>query len=280
MPNPSSRGLPQPKPDNDPPFSIYVASGPYTPDTDLLFKPWRNLLKNMKNDKPTVVLLIGPFIDVQHPKIKNGETDMVPTGLFRSLFVEPLRLFLDSNPGSIAILVPSIRDIVSSQAVFPQGELSSQLTGSDPRIHLVPNPACFLVNDITFAVTSVDAIYHVRKEEFVKRAKEVDSIPSPSAEDTGSDAMVNTCRQFLQQRSVTHLDGLKFAHGKGNENYAPDILVLPSRLKQFSKAVHSTTAVNPSFLVKGTYAKLSIAARATVVGIKERITAEVVKLDP
>lgn len=75
---------------------------------------------------------MGPFIDVQHPKIKNGETDMVPAALFHSHFIEPLQSFLDTSPGSIAVLVPSIRDIINTQAVFPQGELGLDITKSDP----------------------------------------------------------------------------------------------------------------------------------------------------
>ncbi|KAF5382643.1 hypothetical protein D9615_002794 [Tricholomella constricta] len=293
-----SLGLPNPKADpggSDIPFSMCIASGPYTPDADLSYKPWRALIAALKNDKPAVTLLIGPFIDVQHPKIKNGETDILPADLFRTLFLQPLRAFLDSCPGNIAVLVPSVRDLISRQAVFPQGELDSELTGSDPRIHLLPNPARFSINDITFAVSSVDVVYHLRKEELLKRGKEVDTIAPSSVDDTGTDPMANTCRQLLQQRSfyplfpvpsdvshevnlsVTHLNGLRLADGA--EECAPDILVLPSRLKQFSKAVSSTTALNPSFLMKGTYAKVNVAARGTVPGIKERITTEVIRLE-
>ncbi|KAG6840795.1 hypothetical protein C0991_004267 [Blastosporella zonata] len=274
-------------------FSMSIACGPYTLDADLLYKPWRALIKALKTDKPTVVLLMGPFIDVQHPKIKNGETDMLPTALFRSLFIEPLKSFLDSSPGSIAIMVPSVRDLVSRQAVYPQGELGPELTASDPRIHLLPNPARFSINDITFGVSSVDVVYHLRKEELLKRGTEVDSIPS-SADDTGADLMLNTCRHLLQQRSfyplfpvpsdvthevnlsVTHWDGLELADENNN---GPDVLILPSRLKQFSKAVHSTTAINPSFLIKGTYAKLSVAERGSVDGFKDRIKTEIIRLD-
>ncbi|KAG5645477.1 hypothetical protein DXG03_006022 [Asterophora parasitica] len=290
----TSLGLPNPKtdPGSDTLFSMCIASGPYTPDSDLSFKPWHALLKAIRNDKPTAVLLMGPFIDVQHPKIKNGETDMVPAGLFRSLFIKPLQAYLDSCPGSIVVLVPSVRDTISRQAVFPQGEMGSELTSSDPRIHLLPNPACFSINDITFAASSVDVIYHLRKEELLKRGKEADSI-APSIDDTGADPMGNTVRQLLLQRSfyplfpvpldvsqdvnlaVTHLGGLKL----GEEECAPDILVLPSRLKQFSKAVHSTATLNPSFLVKGTYAKVHVAAKSAISGFKERLATEIVRLE-
>lgn len=51
--------------------------------------------------------------------------------MFRSVFVDNLRDFLDLNPGAIALLVPSVRDIISDHVVFPQGELSARLV-DDP----------------------------------------------------------------------------------------------------------------------------------------------------
>ncbi|KAG6868628.1 hypothetical protein C0993_000218 [Termitomyces sp. T159_Od127] len=198
-----SSGLPTLKSDLEAmntPYSVHIACGPYTPDADLSYKPWRALVKTLKANKPTVILLMGPFIDVQHPKIKNGETDMLPDGLFRSLFIEPLKAYLDSSPGSIAILVPSIRDLISRQTVYPQGELDPELTSSDPRIHLLPNPARFSINDITFGVTSVDVVYHLKKEELSIKGTEVDPIPPVSPDDTRTDVMANTCRHLLHQR--------------------------------------------------------------------------------
>ena len=44
---------------SDSPFTMYIACGPYTHDTDLMYKPWRALLKNIENTKPTVVLLVS-----------------------------------------------------------------------------------------------------------------------------------------------------------------------------------------------------------------------------
>ncbi|KAG6896268.1 hypothetical protein C0992_009391, partial [Termitomyces sp. T32_za158] len=181
------------------PYSIHIACGPYTPDSDLSYKPWRALMKTLKATKPMVVLLMGPFIDVQHPKIKNGETDMLPDALFRSLFIEHLKAYLDSSPGSIAILIPSVRDLISRQTVYPQGELDPELTTSDPRIHLLPNPAHFSINDITFGVTSVDVVYHLKKEELSVKGTEVDPIP-PASTDDAPDVMANTCRHLLHQR--------------------------------------------------------------------------------
>lgn len=70
---------------------------------------------------------------------------------------------------------------------------------------MLPNPARFSINDITFAVTSVDVLFHLRKDEFVKRGVEVDSIPPSSPDDAGTDSMTNLCRHLLQQRRFVYL---------------------------------------------------------------------------
>jgi DNA polymerase alpha subunit B len=39
-------------------FSMFIASGPYTPDQDLGFKQWRALIKKIQEAKPAVLLLV------------------------------------------------------------------------------------------------------------------------------------------------------------------------------------------------------------------------------
>ncbi|KAK0244203.1 DNA polymerase alpha subunit B [Armillaria nabsnona] len=287
------------------PFSMCIASGPYTSDSDLSFKPWRAFLPILKSKKPAVVLLIGPFIDASHPLLKMGAIDTTPLKLFHAQFTKPLRSYLDSSPGSIAILVPSVRDLVSFHAVYPQSEFSSEVSNGDSRIHLLPNPAQFSINNIKFAVTSVDVLFHLRKEELLKRGEEIDSIVPSSPEDTGTDSMANTCRHVLQQRSfyplfpvpqelahevnldVTHSQLLRLGESDDG-NVAPDVLIIPSRLKHFSKvkllaflspilltryqSLDTTSTLNPSFLSKGTYAVLQV-------GSGGNIKPEVVKMD-
>ncbi|KAK0187998.1 DNA polymerase alpha subunit B [Armillaria mellea] len=271
------------------PFSMCIASGPYTSDSDLSFKPWRAYLPVLKSKKPTVVLLIGPFIDASHPLLKMGAIDTTPLKLFHAQFTKPLRSYLDSSPGSIAILVPSVRDLVSFHAVYPQSEFSSEVSNGDSRIHLLPNPAQFSINNVKFAVTSVDVLFHLRKEELLKRGEEIDSIVPSSPEDTGTDSMANTCRHVLQQRSfyplfpvpqeLAHEVNLDVTHSQllrlgelDDGNVAPDVLIIPSRLKHFSKSLDATSTLNPSFLSKGTYAILQV-------GPGGSIKPEVVKME-
>lgn len=66
---------------------------------------------------------IGPFIDSAHPLVKNGDMDKTPEALFRDVFVKGLVEVLNAQPGCSGIIVPSVRDILSDHAVFPQCEL-------------------------------------------------------------------------------------------------------------------------------------------------------------
>ncbi|KAJ7505482.1 DNA polymerase alpha/epsilon subunit B-domain-containing protein [Mycena galericulata] len=287
----------------DPAFSVFIASGPFTPDQDLGFKPWRALLKKINEAKPAVVILLGPFIDALHPLIKSGDVDSTPLTLFRTRFADPLRTYLDTVPGSIALIVPSVRDLISDHAVFPQCELPADVARGDPRIYLLPNPATFTLGGVAFAATSADVLFHLRKGEFITRGEEVGATPA-MADDPGTDPMTNLCRHLLQQRSfypvfpvplelagevildVTHADGLRLGVGDGDGDgapeRAPDVLIVSSRFKQFTKTVYATTAVNPSFVSKNAYVVLDVAPRGAGEGsesVRSRLAPRVAKIE-
>jgi DNA polymerase alpha subunit B len=43
-------------------FSMFVASGPFTADSDLKYKPWRSLLEVIRSARPAVTLLVRVFL--------------------------------------------------------------------------------------------------------------------------------------------------------------------------------------------------------------------------
>jgi DNA polymerase alpha subunit B len=109
------------------------------------YEPWKQLLTKWKVEKPSVVLAvsgtqqnichaanpcihqIGPFVDSTHPSVKNGDVDMTPLAQLRSSILEPLQQLLDVLPGTSALVVPSVRDLVSDHAVFPQADLGANI---------------------------------------------------------------------------------------------------------------------------------------------------------
>ena len=151
----------------------------------------------------------------------------------------------------------------------------------------------------------MDTLFHLKKEEFLKRGKQADA---EAGSEEPLDPMVELCRYVLLQRrwvftvsctgihkfliwfsiypvfpppmDVSHQVNLDVSRSKlldldhGSQDHAPHILLVPSRLKQFSKVswfvqnilsdllklpsqrVNGTTFVNPSSVSKGSYAFL------------------------
>ncbi|KAF9219255.1 DNA polymerase alpha subunit B [Gyrodon lividus] len=271
-------------------FSMCIACGPFTLDSNLEYKPWANLLDTLQGTKPAVVLLVGPFVDATHSRVKDGDIDETPEQLFQSHFTEKLQNFLIQSPGTTILLVPSVNDLISDHAVFPQCELAVEFSG-DPRIRLLPNPCRFSVNGVSFGVTSVDTLFHLRKEEFFRRAPEID--PLIPVTEPATDAMSSLARNIIQHRSfypifpvpldLAHEVNLDVAHSEElrlveNEvECVPDVLVLPSRLKHFSKVVDTSAVINPSFLSRGTHAMLSYTGHASGLA-KDRITVDISRI--
>ena len=127
-----------------------------------------------------------------------------------------------------------------------------------------------MVNGVTFAVSSVDSLFHVKKEEYTKSGIEVEPSSVPEESST-TDVMSNLCRQLLLQRrlvslssrsiqiltisysfypvfptpmdvahevnlDVSHLDAARITtESADGADVAPDVLIIPSRYKQFVK---------------------------------------------
>lgn len=53
-------------------LNIIVASGPYTGQQDLNYDPLYELVAYCKQHKPDVLILIGPFLDADHPSVLDG----------------------------------------------------------------------------------------------------------------------------------------------------------------------------------------------------------------
>lgn len=140
-----------------------------------------------------------------------GEVDQYPDEIFQEIFSKNLGEFLDASPHTLVLLLPSVRDIISNHAVYPQAELDTNLLQETVRpyvarypqtnaftqnIKMIPNPGRFSINGVSFAVTSVDVLWHLKKEEFLKSAEEVD------CSSTGSDISTTAryCRHLLSQR--------------------------------------------------------------------------------
>ncbi|GAA5868785.1 hypothetical protein JCM3774_003893 [Rhodotorula dairenensis] len=262
------------------PMSVLVAAGPYTLESDLEYEPLEALIGLAKQEKPDVLILTGPFIDSAHPLIVRGEVDELPSAMFRSRISSKLASLVAASPRTAVLLIPNGRDLVNPHVAFPQAPFAKDPElGLGKNIRLLPNPTMFSINEVSFAVTSVDVLWSLKSQELFRKAPDVEP-PEPGTEDPlAKDVMARTCRQLLRHRSfyplfpspppskmldalnldITHYDLVKM----GNDG--PDIVITPSIQKHFTRIVDSTVFLNPSFLTKasqeasaGTFARLTI----------------------
>ncbi|WOO78183.1 DNA polymerase alpha subunit B [Vanrija pseudolonga] len=257
------------------PISVHVAAGPYTLEDNLDYEPLDALVDVACDERPDVVILLGPFVDASHPHILNGKITSSPTEIFREQIASRIARINEVSPATIVILIPSVKDLISRHVAYPQAMLEREGLGLSKAVKLLPNPCTFSINEISIALASTDVLFHLRREEVFQRAEEADPDPSvPAGGNPQGDAIANAVRHVLGQRhfyplfpapeNVSHEVNLDVTHWNllRLPESAPDVLILPSKLKHFSKVIDSSLVVNPGHLSKphagGTFAKLTI----------------------
>lgn len=64
--------------------SMVVAVGPFTVSEDLQYEPLAALLTVCRKRRPGVLLLLGPFVDAEHPLLAEGTVDLTFENIFES----------------------------------------------------------------------------------------------------------------------------------------------------------------------------------------------------
>lgn len=269
---------------------IMTACGPFTSSDDLKYEPLYHLLGNVLRDKPDVLILIGPFVDINQPLLANGSVELLNDdedatkgkhgANYEMVFVEKivrdgLQTLFNSDPALATqiILIPSLSD-AHHEMVFPQPPIGDRdevrtpwfeeslgiLTipdckGEQKRVHLFSNPCMFRINDVLFATCSTDVLFALSSDEISQGLE--------------GNRLCRLAGHMLQQQSFApqfpvpvnaypaQLDMRQSKHWTMQR--CPDILLLPSKLSPMAKevAVHgvdgpsTVLVVNPGPLVKG-----------------------------
>jgi DNA polymerase alpha subunit B len=156
-------------------LNIVTAAGPFSTSDNLNYKPIEDFFIKMLEQKPDVIILIGPFVDISHEKCTEGEVFIETENdgdvsvsfeqLFKNKIIDLLKLFFETEekiPTNF-ILVPSLLD-AHHEFVFPQPPFGdrdpietpffednegvynipfSRHDDLEKRVHLLPNPCTF-----------------------------------------------------------------------------------------------------------------------------------------
>ncbi|KAK5746605.1 DNA-directed DNA polymerase alpha subunit pol12 [Elasticomyces elasticus] len=297
------------------PLGVLVAAGPYTTDTDLDFVALHTLLHKAEQERTDVLILCGPFLDLEHPAIRSGDiaSQLPPStkwepdratlnDAFRLLISVPLQKLVVAVPTITIILVPSLRDAVSKHVSWPQDRLAKGPLGLGgvKQVQIVTNPIVVSVNEIVFAVSTLDVLGELRAGDVHQSSK--------GGKFGGEDMLGRLAAEVVGQRhffpvfppqgredipKTTGVDGVedsgaeregRFPVGVGLDvaylklgewvNVRPDVLVLPSVLNPFVKVIEGITTINPGTLSKkrgaGTFVAMNVLPRRVTDGEREQ----------
>ena len=234
----------------DQPLNIIFASGPYTAEDNFDFEPLKALCTKAADDRADALVLTGPFLDIEHPMLADGDFD-VPDAtsadidstmniLFSTLISQPLQTLCWAAPSITIVMIPSVRDAVSKHVSWPQEQLPKRDLGLPKQAKMLPNPCTISLNEVVIGISSQDILFELSKEQL-----------SGGKGGPSQDLMTRLPRHLIEQRHFYPLfppvsrDNLPkgsgpkstgacldFGYLKLGEwlNVRPDVLVVPSML--------------------------------------------------
>ncbi|KAL8929066.1 MAG: hypothetical protein Q9172_000609 [Xanthocarpia lactea] len=270
-------------------LNLIIASGPYTADDNIAFEPLNALCKKAEETCADMLILIGPFLDTEHPLLASGDFDLPDdpsiepdratlVDAFRLLIAKPLQALAQAIPNITIVCIPSTRDIMNKHVSWPQDNLPGKKLGLPKQAKMVSNPVTVSINEIVVAISAQDILYELRREELVvgnKNGRE-------------NNLLARLPRHVIQQRHFFPLyppvDRTLLPKTGTEEGVAvglpmdvsylklgewlearPDMLIQPSALPQFAKVVENVLVVNPGPLSKrkgaGTFAQMTVYPR-------------------
>ncbi|RAL64813.1 hypothetical protein DID88_001410 [Monilinia fructigena] len=271
--------------DSDPaPLNIIIGSGPFTADDNLDFEPLHAICSQAADTYADVLILTGPFLDIDHPLIASGNFDLpeeilsdpdsaTMSTIFRYLITPAFTQLAAINPRITILLIPSVKDAIDKHASWPQEPFPKKDVGLPKAVRVIGNPMTIALNEIVMGISSQDILYELRHEEIVGEKPRDSSLlarlPKYLIEQRHFFPLFPPVQRTQLPKTGTE-DGvpvgamLDTSFLKLGEmiNVRPDMLVVPSSLPPFAKVVESVLVINPGYLSKrrgaGTYAKLTV----------------------
>lgn len=255
---------------NNKPLSIVVASGPYTTSDNLLFEPLADLIQRINETNPDAVILHGPFIDVNHPIIQSGEFDVinpfstndtpVEDATLDDVFKYTVGYHLKQlhDPNLPVIMIPSVNDVTTSHAAFPQPQFNRKALDLPKNFKCLSNPATFSLNDVVFSATSTDTLADLMRATI-----------QPNTAKT-SNRYVVAASSIISQRSLYPLFpsdpslsvDMPYIRLADFPHALPDVILTPCAFNGMAHLVDNVVVVSPGLLSKGksggTFATMTI----------------------
>lgn len=158
------------------PLSMMLASGPYTTDDNLDFEPLQEICQKAADGYADGLVLMGPFLDVEHPLLASGDFDLPEVNgydpdtatlatVFRHCITAKIQKLVNAVPNITIVMVPSVRDALSKHVSWPQEQMPKKELGLPKQVRMVSNPVTLSFNETVIGMCSHDVLYELRREE-------------------------------------------------------------------------------------------------------------------
>ena len=274
------------------PVHLTVASGPYSPENMLIFDSISDLEVRVRDNPPDKLVLMGPFLDLNHPIIASGivQDSFGRPATFEDIYREEIIPKLArlaracENARTELIIVPSTSE-ARIDVPLPQPPINTlrvpiwqQLTKELPsHVKCVSNPASLQIGGLNVMITSADALSSINTNLLYKQGENQQS-------------RVDAClEQFLKARTLFPVmpsalrvePSLRHTLDISDDGDSfPHIIILPSLSgKRFVKKIAGRVFVNPGFMSDATGSSSSIAELVLNPGVlPDSVSGEALKL--
>lgn len=264
---------------------IITAAGPYTTVNNLKYEPLDDLLRVVERNKPALVVLAGPFVDVRHSLV--SDTLTVP---YEKLFFtrvlnrisDCLKRLREEDHECNFIIIPSLED-AHQPFVCPQPPMSwprSMPGCSEAGITLTSNPVFLKITAgnhcATIGATSLPTVWDISSDSICWNMDKMQGISSHLVKQRSFYPMFPPTANIPLDSTL--MQGLEIPSGT-DEASSVNLLLAPARLKGFVKLAEAgVLVVNSGLLCRGsgggTYAEIRLPlhqeGRARVVNLNEK----------
>ncbi|CAG9860388.1 unnamed protein product [Phyllotreta striolata] len=253
---------------------IVVAKGPFTFNENLSYEPLHDLLEYVREYKPHVLILLGPFLDDTHDNVKTGDLNQSYDSFFEDLMDNIINAVRDIDVH--LVIVPSYKEI-HHHPVYPTPPY--HIKEKYDNVSFVSDPGVIEIDGLRIATTTVDILAHLSIYEFYfHNSSIIKPIKRP----------LRLASHILHQKKIYPLhpsegvpidDVLLDKYGVFKAK--PHILILPSVLNSFIENIDDCLVINPgrlsTGLVAGSFVRIQIEAGNTR-SICDRAAAEVIRI--
>lgn len=250
-------------------FDIITAAGPYTTVNNLKYEPLDDLLRIVERNKPALVVLAGPFVDVRHSLVSDTLTAPFEQ-LFFTRILHPIsdcsRRLREQDHTCEFVIVPSIED-AHQPFVCPQPPMSwpkYMSDGAKAGITLTSNPVIFKITGdnyyATIGATSLPTVWDISSDSICWNMDKMQGISSFLVKQRSFYPMFPPTANIPFDSTL--MKGLEIPNDM-NGTPSVDLLLTPARLRGFAKLAEADVlVVNSGLLCRGsgggTYAEIRL----------------------